>query len=415
MARSRFRRLLIRSATTAAVSAAVLPAGLLAFWPNAPAPDQPPAPDHRLAVSQPSALTTATSSAVFSAVACTGPGNCLAVGNFAVGSWVTHTLAETWSGGHWRVFQTPNPAGAASSYLFGVSCRQYGDCVTVGSSIGKSGGWRALAETWNGTSWRLTPPVFPAGAQSSNLYDVSCALPASCLAVGSYADRQGQVRPLAESLTGGTWKLLAPPSPQGQVTASLNGLSCAGSSCLAVGNQQTSSGRVSVLAEIWDDGTWQLAAPPGLAGAAPAVGQDASCGGPGACVVVGYAHRQNASAPLPLADLLASGRWRVAGSLSPAGALLSGVSCPTQTWCTAVGNGYGAKQPGPVADNWDGTAWHMSRPPAPAGARSSFLNQVSCASRTSCLAVGGSYATGRRPLAEFWNGTRWQLLPLPPA
>lgn len=351
--------------------------------------------------------------AVLADVSCTAPGSCVAVGNVATGRWVTHALAETWSGGHWQMFRMPNPAGAASSYLFGVSCRTASDCVAVGASIAKSGGWRALAESWNGTSWRLVPPAFPAGAQSSDLFDVSCGLASACMAVGSYADRHGKIQPLTQSLSGGIWKPLAVPVPAGRARASLNGLSCSGSACLAVGSAQAGGGQVTLFTQAWVNGAWQPVPLPGPDGMITAVGQDVSCTA-GTCVIVGYANRRSTTAPLPLAGSLASGTWRVAVSLAPPSALLSGVSCPVRNWCGAVGGSTRGREP--IAETWNGAAWQLRRPPVPAGARSTFLSQVSCFSPTSCLAVGGSYGpAGRRPMAESWNGTSWQLLPQPPA
>ena len=395
-----FRRPLFRLALAAAVAVAGFASA------TAPAAATP---------SVTASVTQAPASADLSSVACSGPAACVAVGDVAAGPWTTRTLAEAWTAGHWRVLPTPSPA-ATSSYLFGVTCRQSGGCVAVGAAIGGSGGWRALAMAWNGASWRLIPPIYPAGAESSELYGVSCGIPGTCLAVGSYADPGGRTRPLAESLTGGAWRLLRPPAPAGQVTASLNGVSCAGSGCLAVGSEHTGIGVAGVLAEAWTGGAWHLANPPGFGGSSAAAGQDVSCGAPGTCLMVGYAHRTNATAPLPIAEQFAAGQWRAAGHLASAAALLSGVSCPSPARCVAVGNAYGTRRPGPIAQTWNGAAWRSYRPPAPAGPGVGYLSQVACASPDSCLAVGGSYsAAGRRPLAETWNGVDWAMLAEPPA
>ena len=42
----------------------------------------------------------------------------------------------------------------------------------------------ALAEGWDGVSWRLEPAADPSGAQLTTLRAVNC--PARCVAVGSY-------------------------------------------------------------------------------------------------------------------------------------------------------------------------------------------------------------------------------------
>jgi hypothetical protein len=57
----------------------------------------------------------------------------------------------------------------------------------------------------------------------------------------------------------------------------------------------------------------------------------------------------------------------------------------------------------------------------PRPAINSTLGAISCASPTACLATGESdrgvgktdYTTGRRALAQWWNGTKWRMLPRP--
>jgi hypothetical protein len=94
----------------------------------------------------------------------------------------------------------------------------------------------------------------------------------------------------------------------------------------------------------------------------------------------------------------------------------TGVSCVSARACTAV-NGVG------VAD-WNGRRWRREAAPRSALADSSLAG-VSCTSAKLCVAVG-SYVTGSylasdgvhtvflfAPVAESWNGVRWEPLPLP--
>ena len=53
---------------------------------------------------------------------------------------------------------------------------------------------------------------------------------------------------------------------------------------------------------------------------------------------------------------------------------------------------------------WNGSFWALQATQDPFGAIFDTLNSVSCASATSCLAVGGN---GKSPLYESWNGSRW--------
>ncbi len=85
---------------------------------------------------------------------------------------------------------------------------------------------------------------------------------------------------------------------------------------------------------------------------------------------------------------------------------LTGVTCLATGTCVAVGwYYYGAAGPGlPLAVRWNGTSWLPV--PAPGRGRGDLLDSVSCATASSCLAVGG--------LAEAWAGTRWSIVPGPP-
>ena len=86
---------------------------------------------------------------------------------------------------------------------------------------------------------------------------------------------------------------------------------------------------------------------------------------------------------------------------------LTGVTClPTGT-CVAVGwYYYGATGPTlTLAMRWNGRAWLAE--PTPSHGHDSQLDDVSCAATASCLAVGTP--------AEAWTGTRWSILPNPPA
>ena len=110
--------------------------------------------------------------------------------------------------------------------------------------------------------------------------------------------------------------------------------------------------------------------------------------------------------------------WSIEPTVVPAGAraaVLSAVSCPTRTACTAVG--YATSHAGAgvtLAEQRRGSQWSVTRTPALSGARASFLSGVSCAGPRACTAVGFSNdADGTQtPLAERWDGRRWSLQPM---
>lgn len=98
------------------------------------------------------------------------------------------------------------------------------------------------------------------------------------------------------------------------------------------------------------------------------------------------------------------------GSPSPS---FSGLSCPTASNCTAVGEYFGQSVVGAaLAEHWDGSAWKIQDVPDPKGSKVTVLDAVSCPSAGACVAVG-SYDNSSRALAERWNGTSWTITPTP--
>ena len=117
----------------------------------------------------------------------------------------------------------------------------------------------------------------------------------------------------------------------------------------------------------------------------------------------------------------ASGQWIIDPvSASGGSPELDGVSCTSASSCVAVGVSYatpGSTVSTDAAETWNGTTWVATpAPPVPATATSSQLLGISCVSATFCIAVG-SYERGRAStveLSERWNGTSWSRLPISP-
>jgi hypothetical protein len=101
------------------------------------------------------------------------------------------------------------------------------------------------------------------------------------------------------------------------------------------------------------------------------------------------------------------------------------ISCVNGSDCWAVGTELNESAGGgnPIAtliENWNGTAWSIVPSPTPTGARvaGAILQSVSCASASSCMAVGystgGSMGLNLNDLIEQWNGAAWTIVPGPP-
>jgi hypothetical protein len=140
-----------------------------------------------------------------------------AVGSYSPGSagasGNTGSLAQRWNGTRWTIQATPSPAGAFSSELLAVSCAAPRACTAVGSFNQTPTRVTSLAETWNGTRWQIQPVPSPADATASYLYAVSCTSPHACTATGFYNVRSGEELALAERWNGRTWRIQATPAP----------------------------------------------------------------------------------------------------------------------------------------------------------------------------------------------------------
>src|SRR5215831_16027412 len=364
----------------------------------------------------------------FFAAACTAGGASLD------GSGTSVPLAERWTGASWRVQVTPVPAGSIGSGFAGMSCSSATTCTAAGSYGTSSGSGVMLAEAWNGTRWSIQATPSPAGATGSEFLAVSCTAPGACTAVGavtisSAAPRDGGTSGggsmtvgLAERWNGTTWRVQIIPSAGRSTGTGFGAVSCsAPAACTAAGSYNTPSHLGRPAAAAWGGTSWHRQATPARAGASAANGLvGVSCASARTCIAVGFSTARTGESTT-LAERWDGSRWRIQPAPVPAGTVsagLSGVSCPSPRACTAVGEFFNSGQRElPLAMRWDGTAWQIQPVPSPAGARQgSELSAVSCPAADRCFAVGQSFTkSGSVALAETWNGARWTIQPLPGA
>jgi hypothetical protein len=322
----------------------------------------------------------------------------------------------------WSIQPTPNPVGATQSVLSGVSCTSPTACTAVGYFTDAVGAGVPLAERWNGTSWTVQRTPRRVGATSSLLFDVSCASPRSCTAVGSFVTRSGSSLALVERWNGTSWSIQSTPNPRqanGGRVSYLGGVSCASTTaCTAVGHSGNISGTSgAALTERWNGAGWTIQRTPHPADATASFLSAVSCASPRSCTAVGFANR--ASGGVTLAERWNGAGWAIQRTPTPAAAAdaqLVGVSCASVRICTAVG--YFTIVTGidvMLAERWNGTGWTIERTLYPAGARYVQLAGVSCATPMSCTAVGlfnntpGIDVT----LAERSNSHDWAIQPTP--
>jgi hypothetical protein len=175
---------------------------------------------------------------------------------------------------------------------------------------------------------------------------------------------------VGHAATAATWAVQASPNAT-RSGGQLESIACSSpTACTAVGNDLNASGITVTLAERWDGSAWQ---------------------------------RQ--TTPNPPGDTTTT--------VAPE---LFGVSCPTSTFCEAVGQ-YGPEGlTTSMAQMWNGSAWTMQSFPVPANSSGAGLAQVSCTSATFCEAVGSYFdetSFQTVPLAAIWNGTSWSIQSTP--
>jgi hypothetical protein len=262
--------------------------------------------------------------------------------------------------------------------------------------------------------WTIQPVTPPATAPRGSLTSIGCPA-VDCVAVGSYANGAGIPVTLAEHWNGAAWVIHTTPNPDGATTSRLQGVACAtASACVGVGYFVDGLAAQHTLAEGWDGNNWSILQTPSIPGGTL---QGVACSAPLACTAVG--EFATGSAWAALAERWDGQAWTVQRIPEPAGAVsstLSGVSCASTVACIAVGDyvdGAGNQQP--LVVSWDGLRWALHVAAVPLGATAAPLTAVACTSDTSCLAVG--HASGNRikfqAFVEQWNGASWSVQATP--
>ncbi|HEY2718755.1 MAG TPA: hypothetical protein VGI52_03925, partial [Solirubrobacteraceae bacterium] len=125
-------------------------------------------------------------SARLSAVSCSSSEFCTAAGSYTTTAGRLE-LAELWNGKEWSARVTKTSPG---SELLGVSCPSEW-CMAVGYLNGTELVARTVYWTKSGATGEYPNPPLPVEAKSPVLRGVSCVASESCIAVGSYLNKEG--------------------------------------------------------------------------------------------------------------------------------------------------------------------------------------------------------------------------------
>jgi hypothetical protein len=405
---------------------------------------------------------------------CSSSSSCTAVGHYTNSSKVVVPLAEIWNGTAWTVESVPSPTEGKAVELSDVSCLSASTCTAVGHYYNNSSGSEAaLAEVWNGTSWSVQAVPNPTGAKAAHLYGVACSSSSACIAVGGDDVVNGNGEninaTLSEALTGSEWAVLGTPIPEElgvNEYAGFVGVSCtASTNCEAVG-ERNECGEASctsgTLAEQYstpgptaetEAATSVTTSGAILQGVVNPETQETTYNFEygktttyGTNVPVPSGNAGYGTSPVkesyiltsleptttyhfrivatsPLGNIYGKDHefttktpsWQITTSQNPAELYdyFDGASCISATSCTAVGEDISksSSEPSTLAEAWNGTEWKTQSTPNVSGAKGSSFEKVSCASTSSCMAVGyyrntaGTYFA----LGANWNGTEWKI------
>ena len=345
-----------------------------------------------------------TGHADLGSVSCPSPTVCVAVGiGLRSGSGTRSLLSERWNGHRWRIEPIAKPRNGT---LNAVSCSSGSACTAVGTR-GSKDGTIPLAERWDGNTWKRQPII--RGGGSLALEAVSCPTRRFCMAVGSTASSS-----LAVRWNGSRWAAVRTP----KLTINggfLTGVSCASrSACVAVGQTVDDNAEFcsAPLAERWNGIHWTLETTPDLGQCGvfdDATFSGVSCPSAVACTAVGYEDPANASFDMPLLESRTAGRWSISGGpdvrfrIDPwgGGGDLLGISCASASTCVAVGYLFASGASLPLIEHNNGSKWRVQ--PSRRRIADGGLLDVSCATKGVCMAVGFDDSHGQDtdvPLAE---------------
>jgi hypothetical protein len=377
-------------------------------------------------------------------LACRAAGRCEAVG---IGG-ENHLVHLTENGRKWSIGELPLPANAAPIDpptgpfpRVTLSCAGAGDCTAVGSYFAADHTTHAVLYAESNGTWGA-PTDVPLPPDASTIFPppdgvvftggglnlVSCPSAGNCSAVGGYTRiPNGGVYPWVFDETGGVW---APAGvglqlPAGASTViddraggaspfmGFSGLSCpSAGNCTAIGGYVESQPDFQGVIFTEHDGVWSN----GVKAPAPAGAAHyndpmelinplnaVSCATANDCAAVGSFLKGNSQTQHGLLLAEHQGKWKATAISPPRGAnarggvYLTSVSCPSAGNCVAVGY-YAAhgKTHGLVVRERGGK-WlravnaALPKGAAPASKSHTFLNSVTCPSKSACE-VGGSYS-----------------------
>lgn len=298
---------------------------------------------------------------------------------------------------------SPRSAPSPPIAITSVSCVRSTWCMAVGYLVGQN---TSVTEVWSGARWHVEP--FVRGLTWSS---VRCLPSGECVRLGG--SDTGRLPQNVESRC--MWRSCGSTSviPDSNVwwCGSTSGSPTATPDCVVAGLDE--GGYLRVFRS--DSGGGWKRVPLPRESLYPAF---LTCASKGRCIVVGSQRlvRKHGYYDMP-AWLTVGSRTSLQQLPALRGLLINGVSCPTRLLCFAVASGIRGLH-GNLHDFTDilsstGVKWRLIK-----SIPDLYLEAVSCAGATKCVAVGTRYPDRSVPeemglAAIVWNGVSWSELPVP--
>lgn len=215
----------------------------------------------------PSGVTATSLPARIASLTCATATYCVAVGQFAKGKKV-EPVVDVLSGTTWKNLPVPQLKGSTPyGAMTAAECPAASSCIAIGDEEAASGTYLPFLMVMTGGKWSkpvLTP--LPPGSimkgEVPRLFGLACASVGHCTATGSYVTTAKQLRLVALRDNGGKLSATALPTPPGAITnaskgtLSLPDLSCAGTTCVALGVYSVATASVRPFLEVAQNGRW---------------------------------------------------------------------------------------------------------------------------------------------------------------
>ena len=310
-------------------------------------------------------LQNAAPDAVFNSVSCASAGNCTAVGSFKNAGGTAEAFTMTSTNGTWGqatqvAFAAGVQYGAPTSTLKSVSCVSAGNCVAVGQFKNAAQGVEAFTVTQTAGVWGDGAAAsFANGVQRTSpnaiFNSVSCVSAGNCTAAGQFQNPSNGIEAFTMTSTNGTWGQATPAAFAAGVYgvnrySVFNSVSCVSAgNCVAVGMMQPAAGGYEAFTmtstnDTWGDGALAVFGSGVQAGTPSGMFWSVSCASAGNCVAVGqFKNAANLNESFTMTST--GGTWgngaptTFASGVQDASpdAAFKSVSCPSTTYCSAVG------------------------------------------------------------------------------